>query len=81
MAGVADVPSSANLVAEINRFLAVFLPSRERQDIEKRWQIEPVQGTENFRNEPGKLRGEAELMQDWLALQSASVVDQAAEFA
>jgi len=68
--GVADVPASANLVAEINRFLADFLKSRERQDIEKRWQIEPVQGTESFRNEPGHLRGEAELMQDWLTLQA-----------
>ena len=67
--GVADAPSSANLVAEVNRFLAGFLPSRERQEIEKRWQIEPVQGTENFRNEPGHLRGETELMRDWLALQ------------
>jgi ABC-type amino acid transport substrate-binding protein len=74
-AGVADVPSSAKLVAEINRFLVTFLPSRERQDIEKRWQIEPVQGTENFRNEPGNLRGEAELMRDWLALQATSVVE------
>ena len=73
--GVADVPASANLVAEINRFLAVFLQSRERQEIEKRWQIEPVQGTENFRDEPGKLRGEAELIRDWVALQSSSVVD------
>lgn len=73
--GVADVAASAKLIAEINRFLAVFLKSRERQEIEKRWQIEPVQGTENFRNEPGKLRGEAELMRDWQALQSIALAE------
>lgn len=68
--GVADAPSSAQLLAEVNRFLAAFLNTRERQEIEQRWQIEPVQGRENFRLESGGLRGEAELLADWTALQA-----------
>ena len=68
--GVADTPSSANLLAEVNRFLATFKTSRERQEIEKRWQFEPVQGSGNYRDEPGRLKGEAELMEAWMALQS-----------
>jgi ABC-type amino acid transport substrate-binding protein len=70
-AGVADAPSSAGLLAEINRFLTAFKSSRERQEIEKRWQYEPVQGAGNYRDEPGRLRGDTELQADWLALQLA----------
>lgn len=70
--GVADAPSSGPLLAEVNRFLATFKSNRERQEIEKRWQFEPVQGSGNYRDEPGSLRGEAELMTAWQALQQAT---------
>lgn len=68
--GVADAPASAQLLAEVNRFLAAFKTSRERQEIEKRWQFEPVQGTGSYRDEPGHLRGEAELAAAWQALEA-----------
>jgi hypothetical protein len=69
--GVADAPSSAQLLAEANRFLAAFKTTRDRQEIEKRWQFEPVQGTGCYRDEPGNLHGEPELMAAWQRLQEA----------
>ncbi|GAB2181745.1 hypothetical protein DLREEDagrD3_19680 [Denitratisoma sp. agr-D3] len=68
--GVADSPASAGLLAEVNRFLAAFKAGRERQEIERRWQFEPVQGNGSYRDEPGNLRGEAELAEAWQRLQA-----------
>lgn len=67
--GVADAPSSAQLLAEVNRFLAAFRESPERRGIEQRWQFEPVEGGGSYRDEAGNLRGEAELGADWTRLQ------------
>lgn len=64
-AAVADDASSYTLLAEINRFIAAFSKKPERQEIEKRWQFNPVQGTGSYRDEAGGLRGEPELRQSW----------------
>lgn len=69
-AAVADDPSSYTLLAEVNRFIAEYRPKPERQEIEKRWQYTPVEGTGSYRDEPGQLRGEAELRARWQRAQS-----------
>ncbi|MFL9710830.1 methyl-accepting chemotaxis protein [Methylobacillus sp. Pita1] len=67
VAAVADDPSSYTLLREINRFIREFRNTPERQALEKRWQFHVVEGHAGYRDEPGKLRGEEELYQDWLA--------------
>ena len=64
--GVADEPSSYQLLAMINRFLVAFGESPARQKIEKEWQFIVVTGCTGYRDEPGELRGEEELHADWL---------------
>ena len=66
--GVADDPSSYHLLAEVNRFLAAFRGTPAQRDIEARWQLSPVQGEGDYRDEPGDLRGEEELAQAWAEL-------------
>lgn len=66
--GVADTPTNYKLLSEINRFIAAFKATPERQAIEKRWQFTPVQGSGSYREEPGHLRGEDELRKAWEAM-------------
>jgi ABC-type amino acid transport substrate-binding protein len=61
--GVADDPSSHGLLKAINQFIAWFKTRPERAEIEKRWQGEIVAGRMTYRDEPGNLKGEAELAQ------------------
>ncbi|SFL12437.1 methyl-accepting chemotaxis protein [Methylorubrum salsuginis] len=60
-AAVADHPSSCRLLMAVDAFLDRFLASPERAAIERRWQGAPVSGTGSYRDEPGGLRGAAEL--------------------
>ena len=66
--GVADDPASYLLLQAVNQFLRGFLPSREREQIEKTWQFAVRQGQGSYRDEAGGLRGEAELAADWARL-------------
>ena len=59
--GVAARPSSHRLLRAVNRFLAEFLKTPERAEIERMWQGQPVAGEGSYRGEPGNLQGEAEL--------------------
>jgi ABC-type amino acid transport substrate-binding protein len=59
--GVADDPSSHGLLKAINEFIAWFRNRPERAEIERRWQGEIVTGRMTYRDEPGSLKGEAEL--------------------
>jgi ABC-type amino acid transport substrate-binding protein len=59
--GVADDPSSHGLLKAVNAFIAWFRAQPERAAIEKRWQGEIVVGRTTYRDEPGNLKGEAEL--------------------
>jgi methyl-accepting chemotaxis protein len=59
--GVADDGSSHGLLKAVNQFIAWFKSQPERADIEKRWQGEIVAGRMTYRDEPGNLKGEAEL--------------------
>ena len=60
-AAVADHPSSCRLLMAVDAFLDRFVGSPERAAIERRWQGAPVDGTGSYRDEPGELRGVAEL--------------------
>ena len=60
-AAVADHPSSCRLLMAVDAFLDRFMTSPERAAIERRWQGAPVAGTGSYRDEPGGLRGAAEL--------------------
>lgn len=59
--GVADDPSSHGLLKAINEFIAWFKGEPERAEIERLWQGEIVAGRMTYRDEPGRLKGEAEL--------------------
>ncbi len=59
--GVAARPSSYRLLRQVNRFIAEFLGTPERAEIERAWQGQTVAGDGSYRSEPGKLTGEAEL--------------------
>lgn len=59
--GVADDPSSYHLLKALNEFIRWFAGRPERAEIERRWQGEVVTGRMTYRDEPGHLRGEAEL--------------------
>ncbi len=53
--------SSYRLLAQANRFIRWFSSRPERNQIEQRWQGQPVQGKAGYKDEPGNLKGEAEL--------------------
>ena len=59
--GVADDPSSHALLKAVNQFIAWFNGQPQRAEIERRWQGEIVTGRMTYRDEPGNLKGEAEL--------------------
>ena len=63
--GVAAESGSYRLLQAINGFLGKFKPSPERRRIETAWQGSPLDGAISYRDEPGALKGEAELMQLW----------------
>lgn len=65
--GVAARPSSYRLLREVNRFIAAFLKTPERAEIERMWQGKPVAGNGSYRTEPGGLLGEAELAERYAA--------------
>lgn len=64
-AGVAADAGSCRLVQAINQFLAEFHNTNERRRIEITWQGKPTESTIGYRNEPGALPGEPELVQMW----------------
>lgn len=63
--GVAADASSCRLLQTINQFLTAFLPSAERRQIEVTWQGQPTASNIGYRDEPGGLPGEPELIQMW----------------
>lgn len=65
---VADDPANYTLLHEINAFIQRFKSSREREQIEQRWQFNIVNGNSGYQNESGDLRGEAELYEEWSQL-------------
>jgi len=65
--GVADDPASHGLLKAVNEFIAWFKNRPERAEIEKRGQGEIVAGRMTYRDEPGNLKGEAELAKSRLA--------------
>lgn len=66
-AAVADHPSSCRLLMAVDAFLDGFVATPERAAIERRWQGAPVPGTGSYRDEPGHLRGAAELAATYCA--------------
>jgi methyl-accepting chemotaxis protein/ABC-type amino acid transport substrate-binding protein len=65
--GVAARPSSYRLLRQVNRFIAEFLATPARAEIEQAWQGKPVAGDGRYRSEPGNLVGEAELAERYAA--------------
>ena len=53
--------SGYRLLAQANRFIDWFSGRPERNQIEQRWQGKSVQGSAGYKDEPGNLKGEAEL--------------------
>lgn len=62
--------SNYRLLAEVNAFLAAFMPTPERLAIERRWNGTPTNCNRTYRDEPGNLLGEAELEQLYAHRQS-----------
>ena len=62
--GVADAPSSYRLLRAVNEFILGFKSKPERNELERLWQGEIVLGRSSYRDEPGALRGEADLARD-----------------
>ena len=60
-AAVADHPSSCRLLLEADAFIAGFMGTPARAEIERRWQGAPIPGSHGYRNEPGALRGAPDL--------------------
>jgi len=60
--GVRAKASSYTLLKTVNDFIRGFKSQSERQAIEKHWQGEVVNHNVSYRDEPGKLIGEAELV-------------------
>lgn len=67
-AAVADHPSSCRLLMAVDAFLDGFVVTPERAAIERRWQGAPVAGSGSYRDEPGNLRGAAELAETYRTL-------------
>lgn len=66
-AAVADHPSACRLLMAADAFIAAFAGTPERLAIERQWQGAPVAGTGSYRDEPGRLRGAADLAADYEA--------------
>lgn len=58
--------SSYRLLAHANLFISWFKQQDERARIEQKWQGNPVQGSNGYRDEPGSLAGEPELKELYL---------------
>lgn len=65
--GVADAPSSFRLLREINAFLRWFASQPARRRSEEFWQGSIVEGRIGYRDEKAGLRGEPEMLKDYLA--------------
>jgi hypothetical protein len=59
--GVSGDASSYRLLNAINAFIAWFSTTRERQEIERRWQGGAIAGSKGYADEGAGLMGEAEL--------------------
>lgn len=59
--GVAADAASYQLLAKVNEFIAWFKDRPERAALEAKWQGTSPAGTASYRDEPGDLKGEAEL--------------------
>ena len=64
-AAVADHPSACRLLMAADAFIAAFTGTPERAAIERQWQGGAIAGTGGYRDEPGGLRGAAELAADY----------------
>ncbi|TXN22612.1 methyl-accepting chemotaxis protein [Methylobacterium sp. WL19] len=64
-AAVADHPSACRLLMAADAFIAAFAGTPERAAIERQWQGGAIAGTGGYRDEPGGLRGAAELAADY----------------
>jgi len=60
--GVRAKASSYTLLKAVNDFIAWFKTQPERQKVEKHWQGELVESSVSYRDEPGNMIGEAELV-------------------
>jgi ABC-type amino acid transport substrate-binding protein len=66
-AATADHPSACRLLMAADAFIAAFLATRERAEIERTWQGGVIEGSHGYRDEPGNLRGAAELATSYRA--------------
>jgi ABC-type amino acid transport substrate-binding protein len=66
-AAVADHPSACRLLMAADAFIAGFKATPERAAIERQWQGGAIAGAGGYRDEPGGLRGAAELAADYEA--------------
>jgi ABC-type amino acid transport substrate-binding protein/predicted nucleic acid-binding Zn-ribbon protein len=64
--GVADAPSSYRLLREVNAFLRWYATQPARRASEQFWQGSIVAGSIGYRDERAGLRGEPEMMPDYL---------------
>ncbi|MBI1324163.1 transporter substrate-binding domain-containing protein [bacterium] len=64
--GVADTPSSYRLLREVNAFLHWFATQPARRQSEEYWQGSIVDGRIGYRDERAGLRGEPEMLPDYL---------------
>ncbi|SDN59746.1 extracellular solute-binding protein, family 3 [Methylobacterium phyllostachyos] len=60
-AATADHSSACRLLMAADAFIAGFVNTRERAEIERMWQGGIIAGTHGYRDEPGGLRGASEL--------------------
>ncbi|GJE26952.1 methyl-accepting chemotaxis protein [Methylobacterium organophilum] len=60
-AAVADHPSSCRLLMAADAFIERFCTTPQRAAIERTWQGAAISGSHGYRDEPGSLRGAAEL--------------------
>jgi hypothetical protein len=64
--GIADTPSSFRLLREVNSFLRWFRGQTARRQSEEYWQGSIVEGRIGYRDERAGLRGEPEMLNDYL---------------
>jgi ABC-type amino acid transport substrate-binding protein len=60
--GVPARAASARLLQAVDEFIAWFMTQPERAEVEQRWQGGAIRGRRSYRDEPGDLRGAADLL-------------------
>jgi len=65
---VTDHPSACRLLMAADAFIAGFAGTRERAEIERRWQGAAIVADHGYRDEPGGLRGASELAADYRSI-------------